>query len=131
MRAGDVDGLGSAIVVALDGELDGISLGNGAEAVGADRGLVDEEVFTARVPDDEAEALHPAEPLHRPRLPPLLRHPRPQNPNPSPKGEIPDRAAAEVYFREDDFQIPTSDLRPPPFVLPGCGGICHRVSDPF
>ncbi|KAG5565434.1 hypothetical protein RHGRI_001353 [Rhododendron griersonianum] len=55
--AGDVDGLGAAAVVLFDHELDGFALAEAAEALGLDRGLVDEEIVAAVVGGDEAESL--------------------------------------------------------------------------
>ena len=46
---GDVDSLGTVIVNVVDGKLDGLVLGERGKVVGADRGLVDEEVLAAIV----------------------------------------------------------------------------------
>lgn len=69
----DVDGLGFAVVGERDLELDGLALGEAAESVGFDGGLVDEEILAAVIGGDEAESLGVVEP---PDLPcrPLLRH---------------------------------------------------------
>ncbi|KAI8554098.1 hypothetical protein RHMOL_Rhmol05G0071500 [Rhododendron molle] len=67
--AGDVGGLGAAVAAGFDDELDGLAVAQAAEAVGADRGLVDEEVIAAVVRGDEAEPLLVVEPLHDPRHP--------------------------------------------------------------
>ena len=72
--AGDVDGLGAAVLALGDGELDLLALGEGAEAVGLDGGLVDEEILAAVVGGDEAEPLGVVEPLHRPPMPRRRRH---------------------------------------------------------
>jgi hypothetical protein len=55
--AGHLDGLGAPVVGGLNDELDLLALGERAEAVGLDRGLVDEDVLAARVGGDEAEAV--------------------------------------------------------------------------
>src|SRR5436190_2926845 len=59
----DVDGL-RALVAVLGVVGDPRALGEGAEAVGVDARVVDEEVLAALVRCDEAEALLVAEPLH-------------------------------------------------------------------
>src|SRR5437870_4200771 len=59
----DVDGL-RALVAVLGVVGDPRALGEGAEAVGVDARVVDEEVLAALVRRDEAEALLVAEPLH-------------------------------------------------------------------
>lgn len=61
----DVDGFGAAVLAELDDELDGLALGEGTEAVGLDRGLVDEEILAAVLRGYETEALLGAEPLDR------------------------------------------------------------------
>src|SRR3954470_8796941 len=59
----DVDGLGALVPgLGLVGDLR--ALGEGAVAVGVDRGVVDEKILAGLVRRDEAEALLVAEPLH-------------------------------------------------------------------
>ncbi|CAL9154387.1 unnamed protein product, partial [Musa hybrid cultivar] len=65
----DIDSLGAAVVALGNGELDVLAVGEGAEAVGLDGGLVDEEVLAAAVRRDEAEPLRPVEPLDLPLHP--------------------------------------------------------------
>ena len=60
--ASDVDGAQAAIL-ADDVELDSLAIGERAEAVGSDVGLVNEEILTAVGGVDEAEALLGVEPL--------------------------------------------------------------------
>lgn len=52
-------------MVLFDDELDGFALAEAAEALGLDRGLVDEEIVAAVVGGDEPESLLLVEPLHR------------------------------------------------------------------
>lgn len=71
--SGDVDGLSLLVDAELDLELDEVALGQATEAIGFDRGLVDEQIFATVVGRDEPEALHIVEPPdHTSR--PLLRH---------------------------------------------------------
>lgn len=63
----DVDGFGASVLTEIYEELDGLALREGPEAVGLDRGLVDEEILTAVVGSYEAEPLMRAEPLDRAR----------------------------------------------------------------
>ncbi|CAL9076120.1 unnamed protein product, partial [Musa acuminata var. zebrina] len=65
----DIDGLGAAVVALGNRELDVLPVGEGAETVGLDGGLVDEEVLAAAVRRDEAEPLRPVEPLDLPLHP--------------------------------------------------------------
>lgn len=58
-----MDGLG-AFLLEGDVELDELADAEGAEAVGLDGGVVDEEVLAAVVWGDEAVALVVVEPLH-------------------------------------------------------------------
>ena len=62
---GDSDGLGTAVVDIVDGELCRLDLREHSEAVGVDRGLVDEEVLAAVVWGDKAKPFLRVEPLHR------------------------------------------------------------------
>src|SRR4051794_26854224 len=63
LERGDVDGLG-ALVAGLGVVRHLRALGQRFEAVGVDAGVVDEEVLTALVRGNEAEALVVVEPLH-------------------------------------------------------------------
>ncbi|RWV77994.1 hypothetical protein GW17_00061107 [Ensete ventricosum] len=71
---GDVHGLAPTVVGLIHGELDGVTLRQRPESLGPDGALVDEEILAAAVGCDEAKALGAAEPDHRPRLPPYMRH---------------------------------------------------------
>src|SRR5919202_2533182 len=63
LERGDVDGLRALFTgLGIEGHLR--ALGQRLEAVGVDAGVVDEEVLTALVRGDEAEALVVVEPLH-------------------------------------------------------------------
>src|SRR6185436_15680504 len=66
LQSRDVDGLG-ALVALLLFVVDLRALGERAVAVAGDAAVVDEEVATAVIRRDEAEALVVAEPLHRSR----------------------------------------------------------------
>lgn len=82
--SGDIDGLGFVVVAGGDGELNAIAFEEGAETVGSDGRVVNEEVFSAVVGLDEAESFGVVEPLDDAGEP-LLRHwesrtnPRKQN----------------------------------------------------
>jgi hypothetical protein len=62
IERGDVDGLG-ALVAGLGVVGHSRTLGEGAEAVGVDATVVDEQVLAAFIRSDEAEALVVVEPL--------------------------------------------------------------------
>lgn len=61
--SGHLNGLGTAVVVVLDLELDGFVGGEASESLGSDGGLVDEEILAAVLGSDEAEPLLGVEPL--------------------------------------------------------------------
>lgn len=71
--AGDVNGLCFVVIAGGDSELYAIAFEESAIAVGSDGRLVDEEILTAVVGLDEAEALAIVEPLHNARES-LFRH---------------------------------------------------------
>ena len=81
VRASDIDRLGPLVLAQLDIELDKLALSQATEAVGLDRGLMDEQIVASFIGGDEPEAFRVIEPPdHTSR--PDLRH-WIENPNPS------------------------------------------------
>ncbi|TQE03189.1 hypothetical protein C1H46_011192 [Malus baccata] len=73
IRSCHINCFGFAVITEVCKELDGLALRDGAEIVGFDRGLVDEEVLASVVRGDEALALDVVEPPHLPGRS-LIRH---------------------------------------------------------
>ena len=69
VKASDINGFGTAEIVEIDDELDGLAVSEAAKALRLDRRLVNEEIGLAVVGSDESKALLLVEPLYHPLHP--------------------------------------------------------------